>query len=121
MPNDIRVLQAREFIITSVHGALDLRRSKDELNRLATEGIFSRGINVLLDIREAPGKLTLPEVWSFTEEFARLQTDKGLKTAVLTEAERFDNAEFFAISAKNMGLKAQAFTSFEDAFEWLAL
>ena len=38
----------------------------------------------MLDIRDVPGKLSLPDVMSFTQEFASLQTDKGLKTAVLT-------------------------------------
>ncbi len=40
---------------------------------------------------------------------------------MLTMKDRFDNAQFFAISARNMGLSVQAFASFEEAFEWLVL
>jgi len=121
MASDLRVLHARDFLITSVHGELDLAGSKKALNEVAQAGVFSSGSNVMLDIRDVPGKLSLPDVMSFTQEFASLQTDKGLKTAVLTTPNRFDNAEFFAVRAKDMGLKVQAFTSFEDAFDWLAL
>jgi hypothetical protein len=121
MPTDVTVVRANEFVITTVHGQLDLARSKEALMDVARAGLFESGANVLLDIRLAPGKLTLPEVLSFADEFAKVQSDHGLKTAVLTEPGRFENAEFFAVTAKGMGLQVQAFTSFEDAFEWLAL
>jgi hypothetical protein len=121
MPSEVTVVHAHEFVITTVRGQLDFAKSKVALMEVASAGVFSSGANVLLDIRDAPGRLTLPEVLSFADEFARVQTDHGHKTAVLIDPGRFENAEFFAVTAKNMGLQVQAFTSFEDAFEWLAL
>ena len=35
------------------------------------------------------------------------------------DRERFDKAGFFAISAQRMGFRISAFTSFEEAIEWL--
>lgn len=33
--------------------------------------------------------------------------------------ERFDQARFFALCAENQGFNVQAFTSYEEAMEWL--
>jgi hypothetical protein len=52
-------------------------------------------------------------------EFTELRIAARRHTAVLTSKERFDDAEFFAISAGGMGRRVQAFTSFEEAFDWL--
>jgi hypothetical protein len=41
------------------------------------------------------------------------------KTAVLCPRERFDYGEFFALCAESKGFEVRAFTSYEEAFEWL--
>jgi hypothetical protein len=38
---------------------------------------------------------------------------------VLCPLEKFDNARFFALCAENRGVNVHAFTSYEDAMEWL--
>jgi hypothetical protein len=48
----------------------------------------------------------------------RIATNR--RSALLVSPERFDDAEFFAISAGGMGRRVHAFTSFEEAFDWLA-
>ena len=50
-----------------------------------------------------------------------MQISNGRKTAVLAPEARYDNVQFFAVSARGMGLDVQAFTSFEEAHDWLTL
>jgi hypothetical protein len=73
----------------------------------------------LLDIREAASYLILVHVRALADEFARLKLGAGRKTAVVTTADRFDNAHFFAVSARSMGFDVQAFSSLGDARDWL--
>ena len=41
------------------------------------------------------------------------------RTAILCPIERFDHARFFALCAEHRGFNIQAFTSYEEAMEWL--
>lgn len=55
----------------------------------------------------------------FMVELSTLRKTFSCKTAVLCPAARFDNAAFFELCAHNRGLSVKAFTSFEDAMDWL--
>ena len=72
-------------------------------------------------MREAPTHMTLAQLSLLAAEFNRLRIGAGRKVAVLTAEQRFDNAHFFAVSARGIGRDVQAFTSFEEAFNWLTL
>ena len=119
MATDVRITHAREFLRVTAQGVYDLEQTKDALLQIASVDPSAAGIDVMIDVREAPSYLSLTDLWALAVEFARLQIGAGRRTAVLTSTDRFENAHFFAISARNIGLKVQAFTSFEEAFEWL--
>lgn len=121
MTSDIRVIHVREFLQATVQGEFDLASSKELLLEIANAAPTSEALNILIDIREAPANLSLREISELATEFEKLQLGTGRKTAVLTEPRRFENAHFFSVSARNMGSSVQAFTSFEEAFDWLAL
>ena len=120
MTTDVRVIHGREFLKATAQGVYDLEQSKAALLQIASVNLSPAGIDVLIDVRDAPSYLPLTDLWALAVEFARLQIGAGRRTAVLTSADRYENAHFFAISARNMGLSVQAFTSFEEAFEWMA-
>jgi len=69
-------------------------------------------------MQPVPSKKQLSEL---VKEFTTLHISGGRKVAVLTEQHRFGNAQFFAVTARGKGRDVQAFTSFEEAFDWLAL
>jgi hypothetical protein len=118
MSSDIRVIHARQFVKATVQGEFDLGGSKQALLQIA--GATPSGLDLMVDVRAAPAYLTLVEVTDLASEFMKLQIGKNQKTAVLTDPDRLENARFFSISARNMGASVQAFTSFEEAFDWLA-
>jgi hypothetical protein len=84
------------------------------LLQVASVDPSSASIDVMIDVREAPSYLSLADPWALAVEFARLQIGAGRGTAVLTSTDRFENAHFFAIAVRNMGLNVQAFTSFDE-------
>jgi hypothetical protein len=121
MASDIRVIHVRDFIRATVSGKFDLKSSEEALKRIANEASTSPDVDILIDVREAPANLTLAQLTQLVEEFHRLRVGAGHKTAVLTAKERFDNAHFFAVTARGRGRNVQAFISFEEAFDWLTL
>jgi len=56
---------------------------------------------------------------SLAAELSKIFQPYNRKIAVLCPVERFDDAAFFALCAENRGFRVKAFTSFEDAIDWL--
>lgn len=121
MASDIRVIHTRDFLKATVQGDFDLATSKLALHEIADATPPGTRVDLMIDVREAPANLTLAQLSELAAEFTRLNIGAGQKTAVLTDPDRFDNAQFFAVSARGKGRVVQAFTSFEEAFDWLAL
>jgi len=120
MPTNIRIIHAHDFIKATVKGELDLKEAMELLIRVATTSAPLVDYELLLDIRNAQAKLSITELWFLAAELGKL--NKGgvsRKIAVLCPLTEFDHAGFFALCAQNRGMQVQAFTSFEDAIEWL--
>jgi hypothetical protein len=119
MPANIQIIHARDFIRATADGWLDMRASKAVLADIAAASAPLDRYHVLLDTRKSHVTMTVTDLWYLAEEMARRREVFDGKTAVLCPTEGFDSAEFFALCAQNRGLRVQAFTSFEDAIEWL--
>lgn len=63
--------------------------------------------------------MSVGELWFLAAEINKVHKAFTRKTAVICPREKFDRAAFFALCSKNRGLNISAFTSFEDAIEWL--
>ena len=126
MATDIRIIHAHDFIRATPEGRLDLEVSKKLLAEIATAALPLTGYEILLDTRRAHVAMSVTDLWYLATDFwyvaAELVNARGRfpgKTAVLCPLEEFDHASFFALCAQNQGLHVRAFTSFEDAIEWL--
>jgi hypothetical protein len=120
MPATIEIAETKSFFRATAYGVHDMPQAKQALARLA-EMVASQSGGLLVDVREAASYLSLTEIREILDEFVRLRISEGRKTAVLAPESRYDNVQFFAVSARGMGLDVQAFTSFEDACDWLTL
>jgi len=122
MPATIRIIHAQDFIKGIPEGQLDLEESKKLLMEIALASDPLVDYHVILDTRKAQSEMSATDLWhlaaelhhNFRKAFSRTQ-----KMAVLCPLERFNHAEFFALCAQNRGFQVSAFTSFEDAMEWL--
>ncbi len=119
MAIDIRIVRARDFIKVTSTGKLDFEKSKESLIEVASASPPQTGYKVILDTRKSQSGMSITELWYLAVELRNLHTSFSKKTAVLCPLERFDYASFFALCARNQGLRVKAFNSFEDAIEWL--
>jgi hypothetical protein len=120
MPATIRIIHATDFIKATAEGELDLAESK----RLLVEIASATGLmdfEVILDTRKAHSSLTAADLWHFADALGSVREDLPRKTAVLCPRTDFDHAAFFALCAQCRGFKVRAFTSYEDAMDWLML
>lgn len=119
MATNIRVIHATDFIIATPDGVLDLERTRKLLLDVAAVSTSGTEHQILLDTRKVESTLTVFDLWHLAVALAQQRDAFSGKTAVLCPIDRFDRAEFFALCAKNRGFRVRAFTSFEEAIEWL--
>ena len=120
MPSNIRIIHAHDFIRAAPEGELDLKESQKLLNEIASASAHLVNYEILLDIRKAKLEMSATDLWYLAAELCNFRDALfPMKIAILCPLERFDHAGFFALCAKNRGFQVRAFTSFEDAIEWL--
>jgi hypothetical protein len=119
MPANIRVIHARDFVRATSEGELDFESSKKALTEIASATAPLVDYEILLDTRKAHVQMSVPELWHLAAELSNLRKAFSRKTAVLCPVERFDRAAFFETCARNRGFRVKAFTSFEEAIDWL--
>ena len=119
MAINIRIIRAHEFIKATLEGQINLEESKKLLLEFAATSGLSVDYEVLLDVRKTQLELSIADLWYLSAELSNFRKALPRKTAVLCPLEQFDYAGFFALCAQNRGFHISAFTSFEDAIEWL--
>jgi hypothetical protein len=121
MTANIRVIHAQDFIKATPEGWLDRKQSMKLLLDIAAVAPESGNFHVILDTRKAQSGLSEIDLWFLASELSKHFRDvsQSTRVAVLCQTERFNQAEFFALCANNEGFNISAFTSYEDAYEWL--
>jgi len=119
MPTNIRVIHAHDFIRATPEGQLDFEKSRELLVEVAATVAGLADYEILLDMRKAQGEMSITNMWYLAEELSKHGKAFRRRTAVLCPQQRFDLAGFFALCAENRGFRVGAFTSYEDAMEWL--
>jgi hypothetical protein len=119
MATNIRIVYAHEFIKATLEGQINLEESKKLLLKFAAVSGPAADFEVLLDVRKMQPELSIADLWYLAAELSNFRKALPRKTAVLCPVEQFDYAGFFALCAQNRGFQISAFTSFEDAIEWL--
>ncbi len=119
MSTNIRIIHAQEFIKATPEGQLNLNKAKELLLEIASASGPSFDYKIILDVRKTQSELSITDLYYLAAELNDLRKAFSRKTAVLCPLEGFDNAGFFALCAENRGFRINAFTSYEDAIEWL--
>ena len=120
MPTNVRIIHAHDFIKATPEGHFDFKKSKQVLMEIASISASCDDCEIILDTRKAQTEMSITDLWYLATELSNLRKAfLRKKTAVLCPLERFDYAGFFALCAQNFGFQVRAFTSFEDAIEWL--
>jgi len=120
MSTNIRIIHAHDFIKVTPEGQFDFEESKKVLMEIASAVAPMMDYEIILDTRKAQIGMSIADLWNLTTELSNLRKAfSHNKIAVLCPLEQFDNAGFFALCAQNRGFQVRAFTSCEDAIEWL--
>ena len=119
MPANVKVIRAREFIRATPEGEANLDAGAQLLKEIVQAGRGLEDFEVLVDTREVSGGMSAVELWSLAERLVRYRETFAHRTAILCPLARFDHTRFFALCAEHKGFNIQAFTSYEDAMEWL--
>ena len=75
---------------------------------------------VLVDVRNATAGLSMADLWSLAQQASVRGLATVRKTAVLCAAERFDRADFLALSVQRRDLDVRVFHEYHQAMAWLA-
>jgi hypothetical protein len=119
MPTDIRIIHAHDFIKATPDGRLDFERAKEVLLEIVSASSALADYEIIIDTRRVQTRMSVFDLWYLALELENLRKPFSRKTAILCPNEQFDSAEFFALCARNRNLQIRAFTSFEEAIEWL--
>jgi hypothetical protein len=119
MPTDVRIIDTHNFIKVTPEGQLDRENTKKLLMEIASTSTPWADYEILIDTRKAQSGMSVSDLSYLATELCNLRKAFSRKTAILCPRERFDRAGFFALCAQNEGFLVNAFTSFEDAIEWL--
>jgi hypothetical protein len=119
MVTHIKIIPANDLIKARAEGELDFEGSKRLFKELALAGSASADYQILLDARKVQPRMSVTDLWYLAIELRNLLKSFSKKMALLYRLEPCNQAEFFTLCAKNRGFKIRAFTSFEEAIEWL--
>ncbi|MGD0878661.1 MAG: hypothetical protein ABSA01_11000 [Anaerolineales bacterium] len=119
MATNMRIIHAADFIKVTPDGKLNLDESRKLLIEIASAPVPLVNYEIIIDTRKAQAAMSITDLWYLAAELSKLHKSFSRKTAVLCPLEKFDQAGFFALCAQNRGFQVRAFTSFEDAIEWL--
>jgi hypothetical protein len=120
MPTNVRVIHPSDFLRARADGRVDLEMGKGLLQQVASAAEPLGAYEVLIDIRDAVGRLTPDELHELAGSLIQFRHTFLHKTAVLCPRDRFDDARFFSLLAASYGFRnIRAFIAYEDAMEWL--
>jgi hypothetical protein len=121
MANHVKIIRAKDFLIATPQGQVDFEKSKCLLKAIAFASTSPVAHEVLLDMRKSKTDLSATNLWNLAAELSRgYRTFRG-RIAVLSDLRGSGKAAFFALCAQNRGYPVSAFTSFEEAVEWLTV
>ncbi len=120
MKTSYKLISAKDFIKAHPTGEPDLEQSKKILIELASIAEPPADYEILLDVRESYGNLTLFDMYELVEELGRHRSSFRNKIAFLSRSDhQFDKARFLELCARNRGFQVGAFTDFQETIEWL--
>ena len=117
---NIRIVRSQDFLKVTPTGEIDFEASKEALLKLASENSTPRQHDIMIDIRQTHGHLTLAEITELVDVMIEHRDSFRSKLAILAlPGLGFDHAKFMELYANNRGFQVAAFKDFEETVNWL--
>jgi len=121
MPVNLKVINTKDFIKTTVIGTLDFAASKqtllDILSLIKQPGEY----DVLVDTRETESLLSITDHYELGEALASHPMLRRSRICLLVPTKDVDKAGFFETVTVNRGAQTKVFADFEQAIAWLVM
>jgi hypothetical protein len=121
MPVNIKVIQTKDFIKTTVTGVLDFAVSRQALLDIASQIEQPGESEILVDTREAEAVLSVVDIYELGQALADHSSLRRSKIGILTQLRDAQQVGFLEIVAANQGVHVRVFTEFEEAITWLVM
>ena len=121
MPVNLKVINTKDFIITTATGTLDFAASKQALLDILSHIKQPGEYDVLVDTREAESLLSINNLYQLGEALASAPMLRRSRICLLAPTGDIDKVDFFETVAANRGVQIKAFTDFEQAIAWLVM
>ena len=116
----LHVIHAKDFVKMTPNGEFDFDSTRDLMIEAISVESEASELEILFDFRKARADLTTTDIWYLAEALDKNRALFHEKIAILIGPnQNFDNAKFFELCATNRGLDVGAFTSYEEAINWL--
>jgi hypothetical protein len=116
----VDIVSAKDFIMTTADGQLDLKASKAMLGKIRSAAKGKEAFDILIDLRHTTLKMSTVDIWDLSAGLRELGVNLETKTAVLIAKEMSaDKAEFLRLCATSRGFRINIFTDYEEAMKWL--
>jgi hypothetical protein len=119
MTTKIRIIHAQDFLKATPEGELNFEESKRILLEIAAIVVTQDDYALIIDTRKAHSVMSPTDLWLLAKEIGTFGEKFRRKTAVICPHDRFDQAKFLELCSHNRGYDIHAFTSYEDAIDWL--
>jgi hypothetical protein len=115
----LHIIHAKDFLRMTPNGDLDFEKTREMLIDAVLSEEMSYELDVLVDFRLMTGELSTTDIWYLAEELSKHQNAFREKIAVLVNPDKFDKAKFFELCSLNRGIEVGAFSTYEEAIDWI--
>ena len=116
----MRLVHAREFVITEPEGDINVNETRDALLLAAQAAERAGEADMLFDCRRVTSDMSLGEITSLVHMMLTHRALFGRKVAILAPlGQKLETMKFMEDFAVNRGLEVGAFGDYEQALEWL--
>ncbi len=115
----IQWIQAKEILKVTEEGEVDLARAREYLRQIEASAPASEDYVILLDARQRILKMSITDIWTIAEALKEHGKTFRRRSALLVRPEDMEMAKLLELFSVNRGFLVNAFSSYEDAANWL--
>ena len=117
----IQLIQPRGILKVTEDGEVDLAKCQEYLRQIEAAAPASTDYVILVDARRRISKLSTTDLWYVAEALGEYGMTFRRRTALLVRSGDIEMARMLELFAVNRGFMVNAFSSYEDAMNWLLL
>ena len=120
MPHHISIIHTDDFLKLSPDGTLDYKEAVRILDEASSVMNSQDYYSIIVDTRNAHSTMSYGDLFHLSLELFKNGLTFKRRTAILCTRERLSDGQFFATVCGNRGFSVKAFSSYEEAMDWLS-